>query len=231
MFFPYRDDNPANTVPYVTIGLILLNILIFISMHAQGSDVYRFSIINYGLIPVELTHFQNIYPSVAISPVLSLITSLFVHGGILHLAGNMWFLWIFGDNVEDQLGHFRYFIFYIFAGIFASLLHVAFFPSSVAPVIGASGAISGVLGAYAVFFPYARIRTFIFIFFFFTTVMVPAVVFVGIWILFQALSGLLSLGTAGGGGVAWFAHLGGFLFGIYALRFFDGKKRLLRQED
>ncbi|NOZ13016.1 MAG: rhomboid family intramembrane serine protease [Acidobacteria bacterium] len=231
MFFPYRDDNPAETVPYVTIGLIVLNTLIFIIMYAGGAGVYRFSVINYGLIPAELTHFQNMYPSVAIPPALSLITSLFIHGGFLHLAGNMWFLWIFGDNVEDRLGHFRYFIFYILAGIFASLLHVAFFPDSVIPVIGASGAISGVLGAYAVFYPHARIRTFIFIFFFFTTIMVPAAVFIGIWIFFQAISGILSLGTAGGGGVAWFAHLGGFLFGIYALRFFTGKKRLFQPED
>ncbi len=231
MFFPYRDDNPTVTIPYVTIGLIVLNVLIFLIISAGGIRMYRFSVINYGLIPVELVHLQNFDPSTAIPPVANLITALFIHGGFLHLAGNMWFLWIFGDNVEDRLGHFRYLIFYILAGIAASLLHVAFFPESTAPVIGASGAISGVLGAYAVLYPHARVRTFVFIFFFFTTIMVPAAIFIGIWILFQVVSGLLSLGTAGSGGVAWFAHLGGFLFGLYGLRLFTGKKTLLRQAD
>ncbi len=228
MIFPYRDDNPTLTFPWVTVGLIVMNVLIYLIMSAGGSRFFRYTVINYGLIPVELVHFQNYFPSTAVPPALNLVTALFVHGGFMHLAGNMWFLWIFGDNVEDRLGHFRYLVFYILAGIAASLLHVAFFPDSTAPVIGASGAISGILGAYAILFPHARIRTIVFIFFFFDFIMVRSIIFIGIWILFQAVSGLFALGTGGNGGVAWFAHLGGFIFGIYMLWFFIGKKSLSR---
>jgi len=229
VFFPYRDDNPIDSRPYVTIGLIALNILIYLFVSVGGSDTYRFAVINYGLIPAELTHFHNFYPSTAVPPIANLVTALFMHGSFMHLAGNMWFLWIFGDNVEDRLGHFRYLVFYILAGIAASLLHVALFSESIAPVIGASGAISGVLGAYAVLYPNARIRTFVFIFIYLDFIKVPAVLFIGIWIIFQVASGLFSLGHGGSGGVAWFAHVGGFLFGVYALRFFIGKKVLFCQ--
>ena len=224
MFFPYRDENPTDTRPYVTIGLITLNVLIYLLVSVGGTDTYRFAVLNYGLIPVELVHFHNYFPSTAVLPVANLITALFMHGGFMHLAGNIWFLWIFGDNVEDRMGHVRYLIFYILAGIAASLLHVALFPGSNAPVIGASGAISGVLGAYAVLYPHARIRTFVFIIIYLDFIKIPAVVFIGIWILFQVVSGLLSMGQGGSGGVAWFAHVGGFLFGLCAFRFFVGKK-------
>lgn len=229
MFFPYRDDNPTETRPYVTIGLIALNILIYLIVSAGGSDLYRYAVINYGLIPVELVYFHNFFPSTAVPPIANLLTSLFMHGSFMHLAGNMWFLWIFGDNVEDRLGHFRYLIFYILAGVAASLLHVALFSDSNAPVIGASGAISGVLGAYAVLYPNARIRTFVFIFIYLDFIKIPALIFIGIWIVFQMASGLLSMGHGGSGGVAWFAHVGGFLFGLASLRFFIGKITLFRQ--
>lgn len=229
MFFPYRDDNPTNTTPYVTIGLIALNVLIYLIVTVGGTGAYRYAVLNYGLIPAELVHFHNYLPSTAVPPVANLITALFVHGGFMHVAGNMWFLWIFGDNVEDRMGHVRYLVFYILAGITASLLHVALFSGSTAPVIGASGAISGVLGAYAVLYPHARIRTFVFIIIYLDFIKIPAVIFIGIWIIFQVVSGLFSLGQGGGAGVAWFAHVGGFLFGLYALRFFVRKKTLSRQ--
>ena len=231
MFFPYRDDNPTATLPYVTIGLIVVNTLIYLFVTAGGAESYRYAVINFGLIPTELVHLQNYSPSTAVSPVLNLITALFMHGSFMHLAGNMWFLWIFGDNVEDRLGHFRYLLFYLLAGIGASLLHVALFPGSEVPVIGASGAISGVMGAYLLLYPRAQIRTFVFFIVFATVIKVPSLVFIGVWIVFQVISGVLSAGTGGGAGVAWFAHVGGFLFGLYGLRLFAGKKTLSQAKD
>ncbi len=231
MFFPYRDDNPTEKKPYVTIGLIVLNVVIYLIVYAGGNELYVYAVINYGLIPVELVHFHNFFPSTAVPPIANLLTALFMHGSFMHLAGNMWFLWIFGDNVEDTLGHFRYLIFYILAGIAASLLHVALFSSSNAPVIGASGAISGVLGAYAILYPNARIRTFVFIFIYLDFIKIPALIFIGIWIAFQVVSGLIALGHGGSEGVAWFAHVGGFFFGLFILRLFTNKKTQLRHGD
>ena len=223
MFFPYRDDNPTVRKPVVTIGLIAVNILVYLFFAVQGPLAYRQAILNLGVIPVELVHMKNLIISTSLPPIVTLVTSMFTHADLMHLAGNMWFLWIFGDNVEDRLGHVPFLGFYLLSGLVATLFHILFNASSVMPVVGASGAISGVLGAYAILFPHARIRTFIFIIIFFDIVMVPAVFFIGIWILFQVINGLLSLGMEGGG-VAWFAHIGGFVFGLYGLRFFVRKR-------
>lgn len=223
MFFPYRDDNPTSRTPVVTIGIIALNILVYLLFLSQGMEGYRRGIIEMGLIPVELTHMRNLVGSTLLPPPVNLFTSLFVHADLLHLAGNMWFLWLFGDNVEDRMGRLRFLLFYLAAGIVASLAHVLFFAGAAIPVVGASGAVSGILGAYALLFPRARVRTFIFIFIFIDIVMIPAMVFIGFWVLFQVFNGLLSLG-AGGGGVAWFAHIGGFVFGLYGLRLFIDKQ-------
>ncbi len=223
MIFPFRDENPVSRTPVVTIGLIAVNVLVYLIFLSKGMEGYRRGIIELGLIPVELTHMRNLMGSTLLPPPATLFTSLFVHADFLHLAGNMWFLWLFGDNVEDRMGRFRFLMFYLASGVVASLAHVLFFSGAAIPVIGASGAVSGVLGAYALMFPRARVRTFIFIFIFIDIVMIPALVFIGFWILFQVFNGLISLG-AGGGGVAWFAHVGGFVFGLYGLRLFMGKE-------
>lgn len=222
MFFPFRDDNPTVRQPVVTIGLIAINVMVYLFFLFQGEPAYRQAIINLGLIPVEFTHMRNLYLSPSIHPFFNLFTTMFTHADFLHLAGNMWFLWIFGDNVEDRMGRVKFLLFFLLSGLVATLVHVIFNLSSAVPVVGASGAVSGVLGAYMVLFPQARVRTFIFIFIFIDIVMIPAVFFIGLWIAFQVINGLLSLG-AGGGGVAWFAHIGGFLFGLYGLKLFVRK--------
>ena len=222
MFFPYKDDNPTVRPPVVTIALIAVNVLVYIFFAFQGPMVYREAILNLGIIPAELMHMQNLIISPTLPPVANLLTSMFTHADLIHLAGNMWFLWLFGDNVEDRLGHAPYLLFYLLSGLVATFFHVLFNFTSLVPVVGASGAISGILGAYAVLFPHARVRTFVFIFIFIDIIMIPAVFFIGFWILFQVINGLLSLGATGGG-VAWFAHIGGFVFGLYGLRLFVRK--------
>ena len=143
-----------------------------------------------------------------------------MHGGWLHLLGNCWFLWIFADNVEDRLGHIRFLLFYLLCGLGAGILHFLFNAGSLLPAVGASGAISGILGAYFVLFPYSRVLTVIPIFFFWRIVELPAFVFLGLWFIFQFFSGLLSIGSSFAGGVAWWAHVGGFIIGILLLKFF-----------
>jgi hypothetical protein len=158
-------------------------------------------------------------------PALTVLTSMFLHGGWLHLAGNMWYLWIFGDNVEDRLGHSRFLLFYLLAGIVAASLHCVFNPASQLPTVGASGAIAGVLGAYLVAFPHARVVTLVPLFPFFQVLALPAVLVLGLWILMQFFSGALSLGSGTGGGVAWWAHIGGFVFGLVVMRLLGGSRR------
>jgi membrane associated rhomboid family serine protease len=145
---------------------------------------------------------------------MNIFTSMFIHGGFAHIIGNMWFLWIFGDNVESALGHVRYIIFYFVCGIAAALLQVMIDPSSSIPMVGASGAIAGVLGAYMIRYPRARVHVFVFIFIFITTIQIPAFYVLGFWFLMQLTSGLGTLGPDATGGVAWFAHIGGFIAGI-----------------
>ena len=163
-----------------------------------------------GAIPYEITHSGRspTSPSPAFRPPLSLLLHMFLHGGLFHLAGNMLYLWIFGNNVEDVLGRFRFAVFYLVCGLSASLTHIAFNPRSTVPMIGASGAIAGVLGAYALLFPRARVRTFVFLFVFIQVVPIPAAVILGLWFVMQ----IMNIGL--GGGVAWFAHIGGFLVGM-----------------
>ena len=216
MFFPYKDDNPRVLIPYVTYGLIVINVIVFLfqfNMGIKDPEAEYIFIYTFGLIPSEFS-------------ILTIFTSMFLHGGIAHILGNMWFLWIFGDNVESTLGHKRYALFYILCGVVAALCQVLMNPESQIPMVGASGAIAGVLGLYMIRFTQARVHVFIFIIIFFTTIRVPASFVLGFWFFNQLTNGLGSLGLDTTGGVAWFAHVGGFITGIMLLQAF----KLIRLE-
>ena len=211
---PVRDRNPSGTFPYVTIGIIILNICIFLYELSLGSDLATF-VHQYGVVPAKATHYFQARDSTLIDTFFPFLSSTFLHAGFIHLIGNMWFLWIFGDNIEDKLGHFKYFVFYILCGAIASSVHVFFNSESQLPCIGASGAIAAVLGAYMITFPRARVTTIIPIFIFIQIIELPAVIVLGFWILIQFFSGTMSsTASASGGGVAWWAHIGGFVSGI-----------------
>jgi hypothetical protein len=188
-----------------------------------GSEL-RTYIYEWGLVPARLTLALRFGEEPLIGPGLTVLTSMFLHGGWLHLVGNMWYLWIFGDNIEDRLGHARFLVFYLLAGVVAAMLHYAFNPASRLPTVGASGAIAGVLGAYVVAFPRARIITLVPFFPFFQVLALPAILVLGLWFVMQFFSGALSLGY-GGGGVAWWAHIGGFAFGAVAMGLLGGSGR------
>lgn len=220
---PLRDANPSRTFPIITVALIAANIIVFIIEISQGEYMSGF-IVEFGLIPAKVVDDFRLM-NISFGTFIPFITSMFLHGGWMHLLGNMLFLYIFGDNVEDRFGHFRFFIFYFIAGITAALTQVFMFPDSVIPMVGASGAIAGVLGAYVLMFPRARIITLIPIIFFFDIVELPAFVFLGIWFLMQVFSGVFSLGIGSdAGGVAWWAHIGGFTAGAILLPFLKTKR-------
>jgi membrane associated rhomboid family serine protease len=226
--FPLKDDVPTRTVPVVTVGLIVLNVLAFLyqfSLEAGGppggSRAARDFIFEFGLIPCRLTG-GCVAPPDLPSPVLTIFTSMFLHGGLFHILGNMLYLWIFGNNVEDTLGHARFVAFYLLCGVAAALAQTATGPGSTIPMVGASGAVSGVLGAYLLLFPHANVFTLIIIGFFIRIVRIPALIVLGMWIVVQFVNGLVTFSAAvrGGvseGGVAWFAHIGGFLAGLVLL--------------
>jgi membrane associated rhomboid family serine protease len=217
--FPINDDNPTNTTAYVNYTLVVLNILVFIyELSLTPPQLERFFQL-YAVIPRELTaNFVGIAVNQPVPEPLTLITSQFLHGGFAHIFGNMLFLWIFGNNIEDQLGHIKYIIFYLACGVLAALSQWFFSTASALPSLGASGAIAGVLGAYVLRFPHARVRTLIFLGPFITFPAIPAFFFLGIWFFQQALYGVASLNVPSNigmenGGVAYFAHIGGFVFG------------------
>jgi len=217
---PYKDDNPTRTFPFITIGLIAFNILVFLGQIASPSGMEKISL-SYGAIPQYILTFENVQP---LHPVLTIFSAMFMHGGILHLAGNMLYLWIFGNNIEDKLGHVRFLVFYIFCGIVSAYAHAITEPHSLIPMIGASGAISGILGAYLLLFPRAGVYTLIFLGFFIQIVKIPAFVVIGFWAIIQFINGLLSTGLIKEGGVAWFAHIGGFLTGLLTIKLWLPKK-------
>jgi membrane associated rhomboid family serine protease len=199
--FPVSDVIPSRTTPVVTISLIAANALAFLYQLTLGDRQLQIFVETYGVVPAYFTW-------------LSVLTSMFLHGGWLHFGGNMLYLWIFGDNVEDRLGHGRYLLFYLGSGAAAALAQTATSPSSLVPMVGASGAIAGVMGAYFVLFPHSRVLTAVFIVFFFDVIEIPAIFFLGIWFLMQFFSGVGSLGAdAAQGGVAFWAHIGGFVVG------------------
>ncbi len=204
---PLKDDNPTKTFPFITILLIVANIAVFLYELSLGSGVeYLVSVM--GAIPYEITHI-HLNPKVS----LTLITSLFLHGSILHLLGNMLYLWIFGNNIEDAVGHIKFVLFYLITGVAASMTHILLNTDSMVPVIGASGAISGVMGAYFLFYPRAKVLTLIPFFIFIRIIKVPAFFFLGFWMLFQVISGI-NVSQSGEAGIAWFAHIGGFAAGL-----------------
>ncbi len=221
---PLKDDNPVSRTPIVTIGLIIANCLVFLyqmTLSAQGEQLFVF---RYGLIPMEITHLTDMTPEVPFPVLLSPFTSMFLHSDLWHLGGNMLYLWIFGNNVEDYLGRGKFFGFYLLSGLAAVALFVVFDPNGKIPLVGASGAIAGILGAYMVVFPRARVLTLIWIIFFIRLIWLPALFLLGYWFVLQLVMGASTIGAAEGGGVAWFAHVGGFAFGWLVLRFYHRKK-------
>jgi membrane associated rhomboid family serine protease len=217
MFIPLRDDNPTSRFPVVTIGLISVNLLVFF-LQAFSPEGLQLAAIRFGTIPFEITHLRSLDQALRVPPLMALFTSMFVHGSLFHLLGNMLYLWIFGNNIEDYLGSFRFLLFYFICGLSASLSQVAAMPNLKVPMIGASGAVAGVLGAYWILFPRARVMTFLFLFFYITVVPIPAGIVLGIWFFAQ----ILNIGM--GGGVAWFAHIGGFLAGLALVWFHRGRR-------
>jgi membrane associated rhomboid family serine protease len=212
---PLRDIIPSRTTPVVTVSIIALNALAFLYQLSLGKDVNNF-ILYYGLIPAAFSW-------------VAVLTSMFLHGGLLHVGGNMLYLWIFGDNVEDRMGHGRFLVFYLLCGIAAALAQTILNPDSVVPMVGASGAIAGVMGAYFVLYPRSRIVTLVPLFVFFQVMEVPAIFFLGIWFLMQFLSGVGSIATAvsgePAGGIAFWAHVAGFLAGVSGVIVFKRPER------
>jgi len=211
---PYKDDNPLHIVPVVTILIIALNLLVFVIQVMSGVDT-RSIVYSYGAIPSSLISFESRQP---IHPVLTIFTSMFMHGGLFHLAFNMLYFWIFGNNIEERLGHLRFMLFYLFCGVVAAFSHTLASPGSNIPMIGASGAVSGMLGAYILLYPMAKVSTIVFLGFYITVIKIPALIVIGFWAIIQVLSGLISQGTANQGGVAFFAHVGGFVAGLFTIK-------------
>ena len=210
MFLPLKDLNPSRTTPFVNTALILANIAVFIYELTLPPHALKVFEMANAAVPARIPAFLAGHSSFELA-FFPLFTSMFLHSGFLHIAGNMLFLWIFGDNVEDYFGHLAYLGFYLFCGIGSGLFHVFFNLHSSLPALGASGAISGVMGAYIVLYPRARVLTLVFIF----LLPLPAIFILGEWFVVQFLEGVGSLGAkAAGGGVAWWAHIGGFLLGM-----------------
>ena len=221
--FPLYDDIPSSRLPLVTWTILGLNVAVYLYqvVTGMGQEVWAWQ---YGLVPHELTGGAELTPDWSSSPYLNLFSSLFLHGDFMHLAGNMLYLWIFGDNVEDRLGHARFVVFYLLSGVAASLFFVWTSPGLEVPLVGASGAIAGVLGAYLVSFPRARVATLIFFGFFIRVVYIPALVVLGLWFVLQLLSGLPTVGDhSSTGGVAFMAHAGGFVAGMLLVWVMSGR--------
>jgi membrane associated rhomboid family serine protease len=218
--FPIRDTQPSYSKPVVTVVLIVVNILVFLYEFSLDSFSQNAFMERYALIPDHF-RFSNV------------ITSMFLHGGWMHVLGNMWFLWIFGDNIEDILGHVKYLVFYLMCGIAAALTQVFFNSFSRVPMVGASGAIAGVMGAYMIKFPHSRIRTLIFLFIFFTMIDVPAWIMLIYWFGLQFVGGFESLASAqvAQGGTAFFAHVGGFVAGILFINLLGPAQPYRRRRD
>ena len=218
MFFPLRDDVPTIRKPYLTVGLIAVNTLVFVFAAMLGERTLQVLTFQYGYIPYEMMTSVELTPDIPASRWLTPFTSMFLHGGWMHLIGNMLFLWIFGNNVEDYFGPIKFLGFYLLSGLAAVTLYTVFDSYSQTPLIGASGAIAGVMGAYMVLHPNARITALLF-FFWIQIVQVPAKWVLGIWLIYQVIMSFTALGPSeGGGGVAWMAHVGGFVFGYVVMR-------------
>ena len=209
---PLKDNIPSSRTPLITIGLIVINVLVYLNQLTLPPRAAVRFVYLYGLIPVEISQWQLLVPH-PVPLYGTILTSMFVHGGLFHLAGNMLYLWIFGDNVEDRLGRVRFLLFYLLSGVGAAAAQILSDPHSKIPMVGASGAISGVLGAYLLLYPHARVVTLVFFGWFVRVIEIRALIVLGFWIVVQLVSGLLTWG-AQVGGVAWFAHVGGFVAGL-----------------
>jgi membrane associated rhomboid family serine protease len=218
--FPLRDTQPSYSRPLVTTLLIVLNTIVFLYEISLDEYSRNYFIAQFGLIP-DRFHF------------LAVLTSMFLHGGWMHLIGNMWFLWIFGDNVEDVLGHSKYLVFYLLCGCAAAMTQVLFNAGSRLPMVGASGAIAGVMGAYLIKFPHSRIVTLVFVFIFITTIEVPAVLMLLYWFFIQLFSGVGTIGYShlSQGGTAFFAHVGGFIAGMILINVMGARPKYMQRRD
>ncbi|MDQ4130831.1 MAG: rhomboid family intramembrane serine protease [Actinomycetota bacterium] len=244
---PIKDNIPTRRFPLLTVTLIVANILMFFFFQKArltlgGAEISEANVVQYGAIPYEITHpgsgCELVGEEVACEgqegvegraepqppTLLTAFTSMFMHGGLIHIAGNMLFLWIFGNNIEDSMGRLKFILFYLLGGLVALAAQTAIDPESTAPTIGASGAVAAVLGGYALLYPRARVVTIVFIIFFVTAIELPALLVLGVWFLLQIYDASLEP-VAGGGGVAYFAHIGGFLFGLLLIKLFAHRAR------
>ncbi len=222
---PFKDNIPTDRFPVITVLLIAINAAVFLFELTLNDSQLESFFVQFGMTPYEITHGVSLLPR-DIPVYLTLITSMFLHGGWLHIGGNMLYLWIFGNNVEDTMGRFRFVIFYLMCGLLAGFAQIAIGPNSLVPNIGASGAIAGVLGGYLLLYPRARVTTLVFLVVFITVVQLPAVVVLIFWFLFQLFAGIAGIAGSGGeGGVAYFAHIGGFIAGLLAIKLFTFGKR------
>jgi len=227
--FPLKDDIPTRRFPIVTVAIIAACVIVYFFVEQGGwglGGTGNEEVQDLGAIPYEITH-PGEEVTVGASWWVTIFTSMFLHGSLLHLGGNLLFLWIFGNNVEDAMGRVRFVVFYLLGGTVALGAHVVVDPSSTVPTVGASGAIAGVLGGYALLYPRARVITLIFIVFFVTLIELPALLVLGMWILLQIAFGVADLAqpTGDGGGTAYFAHIGGFVFGLIAIKLFSNDVR------
>jgi rhomboid family protein len=230
--FPIRDDQPRHSTPVVNYFLIALNVFVYVFLEVpvkfQGQRAFDVLVLQFGLVPEHFSRALTGMGHYAVSATfLTILTSMFLHGDLFHILGNLWFLWIFGDNVEDHLGHFPYLIFYLLCGVAAALTDIAIDPSSQLPTIGASGAIAGILGAYVLLYPRARVLTLVVLIVFFTFWWLPAWIFLGYWFLIQFFmtSVMASAAHHQTGGIAFAAHVGGFVAGLALIKLFPQRSR------
>ncbi len=221
---PIRDTIPSRRTPFVVYGIIALNAAAFLfQLNLHPAELQRF-VMHYGVLPVRYSDPEVARHFGLLDQVVPFFSSMFLHGGFMHIIGNMWMLWIFGDNVEDWFGHLGFAVFYLFCGVASAVLHLAFNWGSPLPTIGASGAIAGVMGAYFLLYPRAKVLTLVPIFLFFTFLELPAFVFLGFWFLLQFLSGTAAAAGGAAGGIAWWAHIGGFVAGAAVVFLLGGGK-------
>ncbi len=211
---PLHDDNPTRSFPLVTWLIVAINVVVYILQILSPRGPHP-GLVEYAMIPLEVVTGRQVPPYAPVHPPwLTIFTSMFMHGGLLHIGSNMLYLAIFGNNVEDRLGHFRFLIFYLACGFLAAVAHILSAPFSPVPTLGASGAVAGVLGAYFLLYPHAHVTCLVFLFFFVTTIQLPAVIVLGFWIIGQILSASSGAGMQVGGGIAYWAHIGGFFAGM-----------------
>jgi len=230
--FPLKDENPTEITPFVTVAIIVTNVAVWLFVQSAGTgEGFIESLCAYGAIPGEITGALSAGQRVPLGSLAecrigglaggTLISSMFLHGSWMHLIGNMWFLWVFGNNIEDSMGHLRFVVFYLLTGLLASGAHILSSLSSGVPTVGASGAISGIMGAYMLLYPRVRVHTLVIFFYFFRVITLPAVTMLGLWFAFQLLQGAV---VGAGAGVAFWAHIGGFAAGVALIKVFERRK-------